>query len=159
MFWVASASAVSTYNPEVVRLLVVRIYIGSKRMHTFLKVSTFCALAFFLGLAHAGWENFFNSNSAGQWFIDESTLQANKDSTKVWTMTNFGAPVQGSINSARRLYELDCTSARARVLQASAWAGKNATGTQVSTIQNPQPWFYVEPGTALDGLIKVFCKH
>jgi hypothetical protein len=92
-------------------------------------------------------------------YWDPATLRKTPNGRRAWTMANFdSAPKSSTARSLRTLTEYDCTAERLRILQQTAYSGEMLTGETVQSINNPNPWSYVAPGTVGAMELSVFCK-
>ena len=91
------------------------------------------------------------------YLIDFGTAIKKDGLLRLWTLTNFGAPlVDNTINSAKSFEEIDCAESKKRTLQSTGYSEFDGNGKSVLSINSPE-WKFVVPGSVFEDVLKAAC--
>ena len=90
-------------------------------------------------------------------YVDFTTLRANGDTRRVWTLQDLKQRESNGEMSMRGLHEYDCQQERWRTLQISAHSEPMARGKTLWTYSSPSKWEYIPPGTPAETILEIIC--
>lgn len=104
---------------------------------------------------------------------EDSALWAKKGSVwqtgetlKMWTMTDYRVaipslnrpPAPVTLRSTVSLFEYDCIDHRTRILEGKAYEDAKGTGRIAFSIDKPEAWAYVKPGSLVEKHWNLVCR-
>ena len=105
----------------------------------------------------AGWSHLFSNHNGDSYFVDP-TSKRGVEIKRVWTKVNFESPQSFGALSVRSLEEFDCKGQRARILQFTAFSGKNFEGVVLNSSSAATPWLELVPESSIQKMFRIICE-
>jgi len=115
------------------------------------------------GEARGAWTKVAPTDEGGVFYVDMDTIKANGPTREVWTLVNFPGIAANSggitLSSMRMRVEVHCKEMKVRILNATAFSGRMATGDVVSdfTAEKDDDSSPSEPDGALKAALPAVC--
>ena len=121
------------------------------------------SLYLFLGLlwcnvGFAEWKNFTPNDTTGMYtYFDTTSIKKVDGYTQVWTMTDSSLPGPEGILSFKMLFNFDCNSLSAKIIQGESFTENMGRGESTSR-ELPDEWIDFAPNSVTYNLAKHVCN-
>lgn len=130
------------------------------------KIISAVVLAVLAGNACAdNWTYVDRDEDTALW-VQKDTIWRSGSNVKMWSMYDHripspslnSPPLPTTFRSSVGLFEYDCNDRRSRMLQATAYEDAKGKGRIAFTMDQPETWKYVKPGSSDETRWKFACK-
>ena len=106
----------------------------------------------------AEWKNFTPNDTTGMYtYFDTTSIKKSDGYTQVWTMTDSSSPGPEGILSFKMLFNFDCNSLSAKIIQGESFTENMGRGESTSR-ELPDGWIDFDPNSVTYNLAKHVCN-